>query len=47
MVISGIFTNVIGGWLMNRVPGQPLMLVGLIGNLVRDATLNINAFHSC
>ncbi|KIK54808.1 hypothetical protein GYMLUDRAFT_48358 [Collybiopsis luxurians FD-317 M1] len=33
MVISGTITNLLGGWLMNRVSGLPLMLVGLAGNV--------------
>jgi len=35
MVIAGLFTNVMGGWMMNWLPGQPLMLGGIVGNLVR------------
>ena len=35
MVIAGLFTNLMGGWMMNWFPGQPLMLGGLVGNLVR------------
>jgi hypothetical protein len=34
MVTAGFFTNLMGGWMMNWFPGQPLMLGGLVGNLV-------------
>ncbi|KAF9462499.1 major facilitator superfamily-domain-containing protein [Collybia nuda] len=45
MVISGICTNVIGGWLMNRVPGQPLMVSGLIGNVVAPIIFALIDIH--
>ncbi|KAJ7590083.1 major facilitator superfamily domain-containing protein [Mycena floridula] len=33
MVIAGLGANLVGGWMMNRVPGQALMFFGLMGNV--------------
>ncbi|KAF5364394.1 hypothetical protein D9757_011905 [Collybiopsis confluens] len=48
MVISGIFANVVGGWLMNRVLGLPLMMTGLCGNIIAPilfATINVSGSY--
>jgi hypothetical protein len=34
MTIAGVLVNVVTGYVMNKVPGQPLMLVGVLGSIV-------------
>ncbi|KAJ6544040.1 major facilitator superfamily domain-containing protein [Mycena capillaripes] len=34
MTIAGVLVNIVTGYVMNRVPGQPLMLIGIFGSII-------------
>ncbi|KAF7302552.1 MFS domain-containing protein [Mycena chlorophos] len=48
MTIAGFLVNLIAGSIMNRVQGQPLILVGVLGSIVAPiifATLNVHGSY--
>lgn len=48
MIVAGLCANLISSWLVNRVPGQPLMLLGFLGNVgapILFALINIHGSY--
>ncbi|KAJ7729261.1 major facilitator superfamily domain-containing protein [Mycena maculata] len=41
MTIAGVLVNIFTGYVMSRVPGQPLLLVGILGSVVNFAYFSL------
>ncbi|KAF7347388.1 MFS general substrate transporter [Mycena venus] len=48
MTTAGVLVNIITGYVMNRVPGQPLMMAGILGSIIAPlifAVMNVHASY--
>ncbi|KAF7307454.1 MFS domain-containing protein [Mycena indigotica] len=48
MTIAGFLVNLVTGYIMHRVPGQPLLMVGILGCVIAPlifATMNVHASY--
>ncbi|KAF7337738.1 MFS domain-containing protein [Mycena sanguinolenta] len=48
MTVAGVGVNVITGYVMSRVPGQPLLLVGILASIIAPlifAVMNVNGSY--
>ncbi|KAJ7157097.1 major facilitator superfamily domain-containing protein [Mycena filopes] len=46
MTTAGVLVNVVTGYVMNRVPGQPLILLGIVGSIIAPLIFALMDVHA-
>ncbi|KAJ7044973.1 major facilitator superfamily domain-containing protein [Mycena alexandri] len=46
MTIAGVLVNILTGYVMNRVPGQPLILLGIVGSIIAPLIFALMDVHA-
>ncbi|KAJ7757476.1 MFS general substrate transporter [Mycena metata] len=46
MTIAGVLVNIVTGYVMNRVPGQPLILLGIVGSIIAPLIFALMDVHA-